>query len=113
MMLTVRGGLRALYDATTETVDVIDALYWALPKWARVAEMRANGSFVGGLKRPGVLEKAQAVYRHMGDMNWLAAMGNLVRNEVSDRAFGRIGRFTAQANRKAGRFHGFAFGPAL
>lgn len=110
-VLAVNGTIATVYNAATETVDVVECLYNALPKQYKLPPFirRANGTW----RKPSALEKAIRVWEMLDHMDWLSAFGNLVMNEIEDRAFGKLGQITAKANRRNGRSAGLALGPAL
>lgn len=93
------GGVTAkIINIATESIDFIDALFYALPAKAR-----------RGADTPD--KKAMAIYRHYDELNMSKAIANLLVQQVQDRAYGTIGRASAEAARRAGRSTGFQLGP--
>lgn len=86
MIMSMTGILATAVNITTESLDVLDALYWAVP-----AEFRH------GERAPQ--KRAEVVYRHFLDIDILDALKNLIVNQVTDAAVGTVGRKQADFNR--------------
>lgn len=72
-------------SAYTETSDVIDAIYKALPKKLR-NRLRKEGK----AKNPYL--RAKAIYDHIDEIDWQQAAFNVITNEHQDRTYGRVFR---------------------
>lgn len=70
-------------NVLTESLDAIDALWWALPKSVR-------GMYQG--KRASGTEKIGAIWRHFGEIDLHQAAINLIINDVGDTVIGRLNR---------------------
>ena len=86
--------------SVTETIDVIDAFYDALP-WYR----RNKGD--------NPFDKAQKVYDHFEEIDLQLAIENLIINEIVDTTLGRVSQSIKPLNRALGRPVGVQSGPAL
>jgi hypothetical protein len=93
---------KAAINSVTETEDVLDAFYGALPKKRR-------------WKRVSPAGKAWTVYRYFGELDWNKVHQNLVNNEVQDQLIGRAHNATMKNLRAAGYSfsHGIGLGPAM
>lgn len=91
----------------TEAGDFIDSFYEALPRRTKIAEYNKRG------RQPNPLEKLDIIYRNIGSLDLGKALGNVVANEVEDRAIGKFGKALGQASANSGRPIGFGAGPAL
>lgn len=96
--LSIGGVPGKIIGGVTEAVDAVDAIYAALPR---------------KYKSPGLTpqEKAAQIYRHFDEVDLRKALANLFVQQVSDRAWGTIGRAAAQAAVKGGLPRGLQFGP--
>lgn len=90
------GAVNAVVSAATEGVDIVEALWDALP---RSRQTREKG------KKTTPQQKALDLYRGWPDIDVAAAVKNLVVNELKDRAIGRIGQAVGKAAQKS-RPHG-------
>lgn len=94
---------RRLFDIATEVDDFVDALYRALPK-----EDRLHGKWVQDptgrwhWRNPSLAERAQQVLTHSDDLNGRQALKNLVKNEINDRLYGKLGQTSARAAQHVG-----------
>lgn len=86
------GVANAVVGAATEGVDVLEALWDALP---RNRQTREKG------KKTTPQQKALDLYRGWQDIDVAAAVKNLVANELKDRAIGTIGQAVGKAAAKA------------
>jgi len=110
-----------IFNSLTETEDFLDALYWAIePKYTgnvvynkKIYEYeRIKGRKVWFMKNgkwqsrwvnnPSIQEKAAWIYTHLDDLNLRKAVANYIKNEIGDRAYGKIGKVGALAARKTG-----------
>lgn len=106
----------AIFGGITEGLDVVDALWEALP---------AGGGWVTKVKghETSLYQKGQDIYHatKAKDFKWApfvaAAAKNLAVNQATDHAIGKVGRGVAGASHKAKPHgdlpYGFGFGPAL
>lgn len=107
------GGVLRIANTVTEGLDVIDAIYDALPSQFKP---RYNGTrFV--LRNPTPQQKLAALYEHWEEVDLPEAFRNLTYNEMQDRFFGALGRRARDFSRKT-RIHGdlpigVQAGPAL
>ena len=69
--------LQKIAHTATEAIDFIDALHDALPK-----RFQAKGDATPQ-------QKAQAVYRHINEIDVELAMRNLIINHITDSVIGR------------------------
>lgn len=90
------GAINAVVGAATEAVDVVEALWDALP---RSAQTREKG------KKTTPQQKALDLYKGWPQLDLPAAVKNLLANELKDRAIGTIGQAVGKAAQKA-RPHG-------
>ena len=83
---SVAGVGLTIVDAIGEGLDMLDALYDALPR---------------DLKRRGLTpqEKARDLYRHWDKVDISTAIKNLARNGLIDYAFGQLGNAAGRASR--------------
>lgn len=94
------GGIPAkIISAVTETADVISAIFKALP-----GNIKAKYG-----RKPQ--DKARAIYDHYDKVDIPRALANLLAQQVSDRAWGHIGKRSGEAARRAGKSTGFQLGP--
>lgn len=89
------------FNIVTETGDVIDAIYNALP------------SKIKGRKPRTQPDKAIVIYLHFDKLDLEDMIVGLLVNQVIDLVGGAIGGLTAQANRRLGHAAGVALGAAL
>lgn len=100
IMAIARGSaLGVALNATTEALDFVNALYWALP---------ADKRYAGRSSQNG---RIRAVLENFDHIQWDVAFKNLIANQVIDYIGGRIGRLNAKASRRAGFSTGFMTGP--
>lgn len=90
-------------NAVTETKDVVDAIYDALPYSIR-KKYRNNIP---------AQEKAKIIYANLGKVDMQKAIENLAWNQVEDFAYGKLGKAVGKANRRIGRPVGVQTGIAL
>lgn len=103
--------IRRLYDAATETVDFVDALYWALPKGAHikprfVKDPTGKWHKIG----PSLPSKVEVVIENWRSLDMRKAVRNLLVNEANDRFYGWQGRMMKRAAQEQHRQTGT--GPA-
>lgn len=88
--------VRALYDASTEAVDLLDSFYWATsgrrpkPKWYR----GPNGKWWKAPPNP--VEKAIFIGKNIQNLDLNKAWRNVANNEIKDRFYGTIGKKLGQ-----------------
>lgn len=100
-------GMARFLSFITETGDVIDCLWAGLPAASKFMAYSAKGG------RLGKADKAVAVYDGWHGIDWGKVATCIVANEIEDRVYGNLGRWTGRANRRSGRFAGYEVGPAL
>lgn len=98
----VKGGLppgvtAALLNGITEGLDALNALWEALPDAVKFADKLA--AWKQGKKFPTALDKAQSLWKNLDQMDWDAAVDNLIAEHAEDSFYGRIGRAQARVNR--------------
>lgn len=86
--------LRAAY-AGTEALDVLDALYDALPPDVRRQVTKSGVTRNGARAGPGVkyatpIDKAKHLYRNLDKMDLAQALQNLIANHYEDAVMGRL-----------------------
>lgn len=89
----LRAGLEIAY-AATETVDLIDAIWDALPKDLRKATPKTGKVMPGGRLPPGTpyvssYDKAAWIYKHMDQVDMRQAASNIIENHIKDEIIGR------------------------
>lgn len=107
VILAVAGVPARIVSAATETKDVIDAFWAAMPEQFQ----RAHKFRYGRLTRPH--EKALLIWENLDELDIGAAITNLAWEQLEDMAYGRLGKLQARAARKRRAMHGFTLGPAL
>lgn len=70
--------LAALYDATTEAKDIIDAIWQAIPAKKRPKHIKS------------LSDRSYYIWSHMGDVNLRHAIENVLYNHYEDKIYGRI-----------------------
>lgn len=102
--------IRAGLDAATEFVDVVDAVYEALPEKLRRKEwsksMRENHR---GLTPQ---EKIQSIFENGNSLDLNDVVDNIAEALIEDAVLGQVGRELGRANRNIGH-RGLGIGPAL
>lgn len=103
----------SLAGTFTEYMDVVNALYNALPNELKpgYVELHYRDKVTGELKtywkrrwKPDFAERQAAVMRHFGDsrLDLEKAIRNLLENNMTDRAIGQQGRQSRRASKAAG-----------
>lgn len=96
----------AFVNLVTESLDVLNAFWGALPKSSRE-----------GWRQPTPQKKVEILYRHINEVNYQKAFENLLVNEFEDRLIGGIARKTQQQYRnnweRYGLRGGYHLGPAI
>ena len=111
-------------NAVTETSDVVDALYWALPAGVRARSgmaLREGGYAVGArpeIAKASLLQnRIKTVYDNLDKVDGGKFFANLIKNEIADRVAGGIGKRLRSANRAnpylRNRPVGLQTGPAM
>lgn len=90
-----------IVGAAGELGDFVEAIYSTLPR--RFKSRDADT----------LQERIAIIARNLDQVDWAEALGNMIVNEVQDRAIGRIGQHVARINRRIGRPAGLTLGPAL
>ncbi len=98
------GALKTVLNIVTESKDVVDALFKALPP-----KYRERGA--------SPQRKAAILWKHRDKIDPAVAIRELIKNQAEDAVYGRLGRGVANANRNVHRQTGvrvqFGLGPAL
>lgn len=107
--------IRKVVGETTEFLDALDAFYEALPKHLRPGyyQLHRKDGSTFWIKRwnPSVLQRAQAVYRHFGQLDAAQVFRNVIGNEIQDRVIGATSQRLQRAAREAGMSRTLQFGP--
>lgn len=80
--------------SVTEGLDIVDALWDALPKEVR-NKVPKTGITGPTARHPGVKywspqDKLQALYRHIDELDLEEAIKNLIKNHIEDEVYGRL-----------------------
>ena len=97
-------------NLVTESLDVLNCLNDSLPRKYRPTP-HVDGK--GKWHRATPQQIAYNLYLHHDKIDPVALLQCMIANQVEDYAIGKLGQLTAKANRRRGRMHGFALGPAL
>ena len=107
------GKLAAAAFAATEGVDLIDALWDALPEDVQRATPRTgvvtNSGYNPGVRYHSPLDRARAVYRNMNRLNVPQAVRNFIVNHFTDAVIGRASGGADRARVRAGGTAGWGF----
>ena len=90
-----------IVGAAGELGDFVEAIYSTLPR--RFKSRDADT----------LQERIAIIAQNLDQVDWAESLGNMIANEVQDRAIGRIGQHVARINRRLGRPAGLTLGPAL
>ena len=105
--------LAIVMNAVTESDDLIDAFWWALPRDCRTPPKMVAGEW----RAPPIWQKARDVYLCGSHVDGEKALENYIRNQIGDFAGGMGGKATRKANRKIWEAVGgrtqLGFGPAM
>lgn len=105
-----------IVSAVTETADVIDALYEALPKHIRTKLWRAEYYKNKGTDQFTTLspqDKAWYIYKYWKHLDLDQALVNIGLNQIEDFLIGQASSRTRKRHREAGGLTGFFAGPTL
>lgn len=106
-----------LVNAVTESLDVVDAIWEAIPARKRPGMVITKRGKEVRKWNPPPQYKLVHIYRHMDHVDWAQAAQNVLVNELEDRLYGGINRaITGRAQpwyQKFQRPVGFQTGPAL
>lgn len=112
LTLTSRFAKRAMHYVT-ETGDVVDAIYDAIPEDKQIPVNRkgADGTWV----KPSLSDKVRHIYENMDNVDWDMAWANVVVNNMVDSVIGKTSNQTMSNLKNAGwKFGaGVGTGPAL
>lgn len=112
-ILSAAGGSLAgmIIGAVTESDDFIDDLWNALPDDLKKSHKRYKGKDgKWHVAKVGELQKAQAVFLHFDSIDLGAALHNVIVDQATDAAYGRLGRLNAKAQRNV---HDAGYGPGI
>ena len=90
----------------TETLDLIDSLWDALPEnirrsWPKTG-VAGPTAYRPGARYHSPQDKLRAIYRHMDVLDVPAAIRNIIENHIEDAIIGRLNRGSDRARRRAG-----------
>lgn len=110
------GALFRALNTITESLDVIDAIYDALPNSAKVKTYRIYGN----AGRPGQQwadatpqQKLWAIYRNLHLVDIDQALLNILANQLQDFVIGKAGRHLGRQGAEAGSLFGYGVGPTI
>jgi hypothetical protein len=90
------GTMKNIANWATETKDLFDSLYDAIP---------------GKKPRGNYAERARFLWANKHRIDWMKAWDNIAKNHIEDYVFGRIGRRAAKFNRD--HWQKIGFGPGM
>lgn len=105
-----------IINHVTETKDLIDALYDALPKDLRTKLWRADYKRKKGTDQFTSLrpdQKAWYIYKYWKHLDLTEALKNIGLNQIEDFLIGQASSRTRKRHREAGGLTGFFAGPTL
>lgn len=116
-VMRAAGVPRAIYNGVSEADDLADSMIDALPKdlvkkYRRIWKNSAMWE-VYKIGDETLTYKLWLIYKLSDHINIVDMLKNMADNEAEDRAFGRLGEHTRDANQQMGRPAGIALGPAL
>lgn len=76
-------------------------------------ELRSAQGKFGAPEKVTPQQKLKDIYNHHEHIDWQKAVDNLVKNELTDRFFGKIGQTAGRASRAARMSHGVQLGPTF
>lgn len=85
-------------NAVTEGVDLVKAVYKALPK-----KYQHRGATVP--------EMLQTIYRHADEIDMADVISNILGENQMDRYYGKLGSINADASKRLGFLAGISSGP--
>lgn len=97
-------------NAVTETLDVIEPIFYALPAATR-------WKYGGKYAKPQ--DQVRAIYNHLDQVDWDKAISGIIENQIEDMIYGTAGRLVGKGIRSAynkGYQHnrvGYMSGPAM
>lgn len=117
----VAGLVWSLANTVTESKDLLEALWDALPRRFKTRDKgRADQKGYLRSHKPPVAQMFKDVYGAIGNMTaaessefWNKAVDNIVANQIEDYVMGKAGKALGDASAAAGRPFGFGVGPAL
>lgn len=95
-----------VFGAATETGDAVDSLWDALPDSFKKKEMAKRHG-----KKPKLLDKIGQLFDNWEDVNVEQAIGNLIANQIEDRAYGAVGKALQKPGKAMGSNRGLSGGP--
>jgi len=118
VQVKVGGAAAKIINFATESLDLINALYDALPYEFRPGyyKLHGKGGKVFYKKRwnASQWQRMKALYEHWDKVNVPDALKNVLWNDLMDRAFGKWGQLSRKARQKLGDRYpgqGFQLGP--
>lgn len=99
-------GVGKVFNKVTETGDAIDAIWNALPDKFKKREMAKRHG-----KPPKMLDKLGQIVGNWDQIDAGEAVGNLIENEVKDRAIGAVGKQLQKPGKAMGSNRGLGGGP--
>jgi hypothetical protein len=104
LMMVATGRVKTVLNLVTESKDVVDAVYLALPAYRRPRRLVSPQ------------EKAALIYKHFAELDPAIAVKELIKNQAEDALFGKVGKLQGKANRAgSGKYNRLqiGLGPAL
>ncbi len=93
LILGASGKVATVINLVTETKDVVEAVYKALP-----AKRRPKG------KTLTPQAKGLLIIKHFKELDPAIAVKELIKNQAEDKLFGKLGKVTGKANRAGSKF---------
>ena len=93
----------------SEAVDVVEAIYKAIPYQFR--PRYKNTRYAKRKVKPQ--EMMETIWRHHDEINYARALYNLVENELEDRIVGKFGKLAKDEATRSGRLHTLQHGAAF
>lgn len=93
--------VRAINE-TTEVFDILDALYDALPDHAKARWKNTEYEKMA----PTPYDQLRQLYEHTHEIDVHKAYINLVKNQIEDKAYGKLGQISGQFSRDFGISYG-------
>jgi hypothetical protein len=108
LILGASGKVATVLNLVTETKDLVEAVYKALPAHRRPKRKK-------GEKPLTPQAKGELIIKHFAELDPAIALKEIIANQAEDKLFGKLGKVTGKANRRASKFSRMqiTLGPAL
>jgi hypothetical protein len=108
LILGASGKVATVLNVVTETKDLVEAVYKALPAHRRPKRKKGDKPLTPQAK--GAL-----IIKHFAELDPAVALKEIIANQAEDKLFGKLGKVTGKANRRASKFSRMqiTLGPAL